>query len=133
MQHSKSAADVLEVNGLSLQVNTMQTNNCHARLWDCCPKLNTPPSRKFASMWYLCGWEPELEQLLNDVELRVLGSLIEKEKTTPEYYPLSLNALTNACNQSSNRDPVVHFDEDTVVHALDTLRDKQLVRMVDRG
>jgi len=60
-------------------------------------------------------------------EARVLGALLEKEVTTPEYYPLSLNALLNACNQKSNRDPVVHFDEDTVERALYTLRDKGLL------
>jgi len=60
-------------------------------------------------------------------EVRVLGSLLEKEVTTPEYYPLSLNALLNACNQKSNRDPVVHFDEDTVERVLYTLRDKGLL------
>jgi hypothetical protein len=59
-------------------------------------------------------------------EVRVLGSLLEKEVTTPEYYPLSLNALLNACNQKSNRDPVVHFDENTLERALYTLRDKGL-------
>ena len=64
--------------------------------------------------------------LLNDIEVRVLGSLMEKSIATPEYYPLSLNALTNACNQKSNRDPVVTFDETTVVRALDSLREKQL-------
>ncbi|MDX2433856.1 MAG: YceH family protein [Desulfobacterales bacterium] len=64
--------------------------------------------------------------LLDDIEVRVLGSLMEKSMTTPEYYPLSLNALTNACNQKSNRDPVVTFDETTVVRALDSLREKQL-------
>src|SRR5262245_5341782 len=69
---------------------------------------------------------------LNDVEVRVLGSLIEKEITTPDYYPLSLNALVAACNQSSNRNPVVHFDEATVARTLDTLREKKLVHMVDR-
>ena len=68
-----------------------------------------------------------MDILLNDVEVRVLGSLMEKSLTTPEYYPLSLNALTNACNQKSNRDPVVTFDETTVVRALDSLREKQLV------
>ena len=57
-------------------------------------------------------------------EVRVLGSLLEKEITTPEYYPLSLNALLNACNQKSNRDPVVHFDEDTIERLLSVLRDK---------
>ena len=68
-----------------------------------------------------------MDLLLNDIEVRVLGSLLEKSMTTPEYYPLSLNALTNACNQKSNRAPVVKFDETTVVRALDSLREKQLV------
>ncbi len=70
---------------------------------------------------------------LNDVEVRVLGSLIEKEITTPDYYPLSLNALTAACNQSSNRNPVTHFDEATIIRALDSLREKKLVHSVDRS
>lgn len=64
---------------------------------------------------------------LNENEVRVLGSLIEKELTTPEYYPLSLNSLTNACNQKSNRDPVMALAEEDVVRALDSLRFKQLV------
>jgi uncharacterized protein YceH (UPF0502 family) len=64
---------------------------------------------------------------LNDIEVRVLGSLIEKELTTPEYYPLSLNSLTNACNQKSNRDPVMALAEEEVVKALDSLRFKQMV------
>lgn len=64
--------------------------------------------------------------LLNDVEIRILGSLVEKSVTTPEYYPLSLNALVNACNQLSNREPVVSFDEKTVARALETLREKNL-------
>src|SRR5881396_345758 len=68
--------------------------------------------------------------LLNEVECRVLGSLIEKEITTPEYYPLTLNALVNACNQLSNRDPVVSFDEKTVARALESLREKRLAWMV---
>jgi uncharacterized protein YceH (UPF0502 family) len=66
---------------------------------------------------------------LNPVEVRVLGSLIEKDVTTPDYYPLTLNALTNACNQSSNRDPVVSFAEHDVVRGLDLLRDKKLAYM----
>ncbi len=74
-----------------------------------------------------------MDQRLNDAEVRVLGSLIEKEITTPDYYPLSLNALVAACNQSSNRNPVVHFEEDTVTRALDSLREKKLIHMVDRG
>jgi len=64
---------------------------------------------------------------LDAEEVRVLGSLLEKEITTPEYYPLSLNALLNACNQKSNRDPVVHFDEETVERVLYELRDKGLL------
>jgi uncharacterized protein len=68
--------------------------------------------------------------ILNQVEVRVLGSLIEKEITTPEYYPLTLNALINACNQLSNREPVVSFDEKTVVRAIESLREKKLAWMV---
>jgi uncharacterized protein YceH (UPF0502 family) len=67
-----------------------------------------------------------METVLNDVEVRVLGCLIEKEMTTPEYYPLSLNALTNACNQKSNRDPVMALAEEDVVRALNRLRFNQL-------
>jgi len=63
---------------------------------------------------------------LDPAEARVLGSLMEKEGTTPEYYPLSLNALVNACNQKSNRDPVVNYDDDTVEQALEGLRTKGL-------
>ncbi|HLJ13051.1 MAG TPA: YceH family protein [Bryobacteraceae bacterium] len=67
---------------------------------------------------------------LSASEVRVLGSLLEKEITTPEYYPLTLNALLNACNQKSNRDPVVSYDEDTVATALDSLRAKHLAVVV---
>jgi uncharacterized protein YceH (UPF0502 family) len=70
---------------------------------------------------------------LNDADVRVLGSLIEKELTTPENYPLSLNALTNACNQSSNRDPVVQYDDATVKAAVDRLRKYSLVRSIQRS
>jgi len=63
-----------------------------------------------------------MEVQLNDIEVRVLGCLIEKEMATPEYYPLTLNALTNACNQKSNRDPVLELAETEVVRALDNLR-----------
>ncbi|MDX6694428.1 MAG: uncharacterized protein QOF02_2031 [Blastocatellia bacterium] len=66
------------------------------------------------------------EPLLNEAEVRVLGSLIEKQITTPEYYPLTLNALTHACNQISNRDPVVAYDEKIVARALESLREKNL-------
>jgi len=64
--------------------------------------------------------------LLNEVEVRVLGALVEKEITTPDYYPLSLNALVNACNQKSNRDPVMELDENTVRDALLSLQEKRL-------
>lgn len=63
---------------------------------------------------------------LSAAEVRVLGSLVEKAITTPDYYPLSLNALTNACNQLTNREPIVAFDETTVVRAMDGLREKRL-------
>jgi len=63
---------------------------------------------------------------LDSAEVRVLGALMEKEIATPEYYPLSLNALVNACNQKSNRDPVVSYDDDTVETALESLRNKGL-------
>jgi uncharacterized protein len=65
---------------------------------------------------------------LTPIEARVLGALIEKEITTPEYYPLSLNALLNACNQKSNRDPVMNLDENTVRAALRSLADQSLAR-----
>jgi len=64
---------------------------------------------------------------LDEVEVRILGALLEKEITTPEYYPLSLNALMNACNQKSNRDPVMALDESAVRDALDSLTGKNLV------
>jgi uncharacterized protein YceH (UPF0502 family) len=72
-------------------------------------------------------------ELLTDADVRVLGALVEKELTTPEHYPLSLNALTNACNQSSNRDPVVQYDEATVKSAVDRLRKYSLVRSIQRA
>src|SRR5438093_5606786 len=74
-----------------------------------------------------------VNQTLSDVEIRVLGSLVEKEITTPDYSPLSLKDLVAACNQSSNRNPVTHFDEDTVARAADALRERKLVHLVDRA
>lgn len=71
--------------------------------------------------------------VLHPVETRVLGSLLEKDVTTPEYYPLTVNALVNACNQKSNRDPVVAYDEGTVEVALETLGAKGLVSVVTGG
>jgi uncharacterized protein YceH (UPF0502 family) len=65
--------------------------------------------------------------VLNEVEARVLGSLVEKQITTPEYYPLTLNSLTLACNQKNNRNPVTSYDETAVGNALESLREKNLV------
>jgi uncharacterized protein len=67
---------------------------------------------------------------LSPIEARVLGSLIEKEATTPEYYPLSLNALVNACNQKNNREPVMQLDEEEVRQALHRLQDQNLAAAV---
>jgi uncharacterized protein len=67
---------------------------------------------------------------LSPIEARVLGALVEKEITTPEYYPLSLNALTNACNQKSNRDPAMQLDENDVRSALTHLELQSLVRSI---
>jgi uncharacterized protein YceH (UPF0502 family) len=68
---------------------------------------------------------------LTEIEARILGALIEKEITTPEYYPLSLNALVNACNQKSNRHPEMHLDDDAVLPALRTLEQKGLAGKAD--
>src|SRR5579863_2516561 len=69
---------------------------------------------------------PDAPVILTEVETRVLGSLIEKDITTPDYYPLSLNALVNACNQKNNREPVMTLDESAVREALSTLQEKRL-------
>ncbi len=74
-----------------------------------------------------------MDTLLTDDEIRVLGCLMEKEMATPDYYPLTLNALANACNQKSNRSPIVSFDEDTVRYALNGLKERKLVRQSDLG
>ncbi|HYK21236.1 MAG TPA: YceH family protein [Pyrinomonadaceae bacterium] len=67
-----------------------------------------------------------MQTVLTDIETRVLGSLVEKQVTTPEYYPLTLNALTLACNQKNNRNPVTSYSESQVADALETLREKNL-------
>ena len=67
-----------------------------------------------------------MDALLNAVEVRVVGALVEKQMATPEYYPLTLNALVNACNQKSSREPVVHYDDATVEQALELLQSKGL-------
>ena len=64
---------------------------------------------------------------LTEIEARIVGALVEKQLTTPEYYPLTLNALVAACNQKTNREPVVAFSEETVTQALENLRDRNLV------
>jgi len=69
-------------------------------------------------------------EILHLHEIRVLGALIEKQIATPEYYPLTLNALVNACNQKTSRDPVVSYNETMVLRALDALREKKLIRVV---
>lgn len=68
-----------------------------------------------------------MPEILTEIEARVVGSLVEKQLTTPEYYPLTLNALVAACNQKSNREPVVSYDEKTITDALEHLRDRNLV------
>ena len=72
-----------------------------------------------------------LVKILTEVETRVLGSLVEKELTTPDYYPLSLNALVNACNQKSNRDPALNLNEDAVSQALRSLEKEGLAGPAD--
>jgi hypothetical protein len=84
-----------------------------------------PPSHGGADA---AGFDPDV--ILSAEEIRVLGSLFEKENTTPDYYPLTLNALVAACNQKSSRDPVVSYSEGTVQSALDSLREKGLSRVI---
>lgn len=68
-----------------------------------------------------------MPEILNETEARIVGALVEKQLTTPEYYPLTLNALVSACNQKNNRDPVMSLDETTVNSALERLRDRNIV------
>lgn len=68
--------------------------------------------------------------ILSPVETRILGCLLEKERTTPDIYPLSLNSLTAACNQTTNREPVVSYDEKTVERGLESLREKKLATVI---
>ena len=71
--------------------------------------------------------------LLTDREVRLLGCLLEKEMATPDYYPLTLNALLHACNQKSNRYPVVSFDEEMVLSALNSLKESRMIRQSNIG
>lgn len=76
---------------------------------------------------------PQTLPVLTDTELRVLGSLMEKSKATPDYYPMTVNGLTAACNQKTARSPVVDYDENTVMLALDTLKRKGLISTATGG
>ncbi|MGN8068743.1 YceH family protein [Mucilaginibacter sp. 22184] len=76
---------------------------------------------------------PQTLPVLNATELRVLGSLMEKSKTTPDYYPMTLNGLTAACNQKTSRKPVVNYDEGTVTETLNTLKRRGLISTVTGG
>lgn len=76
---------------------------------------------------------PKTLPVLSAEELRVLGSLMEKARTTPEYYPMSVNALTAACNQKTSRKPVTNYDENTVVHTLDSLKKRGLISTATGG
>ncbi len=71
--------------------------------------------------------------VLNQEEQRVLGSLIEKSRTTPDYYPMSLNGLQSACNQKSSRSPIVQYSEETIIQTLDSLKKKGLISTVTGG
>ena len=76
---------------------------------------------------------PRLPRTLDPIEVRILGSLMEKQLSTPEYYPLTVNALVAACNQKSNREPVMELSESDVQRALDRLQDEKLVWKVMGG
>ncbi|GAB3013951.1 YceH family protein [Niabella terrae] len=76
---------------------------------------------------------PQELPVLDSEEIRVLGALMEKSRTTPEYYPMTLNGLTAACNQKSSRNPVVQYDEQTVALVLDRLKRKNLAATVTGG
>jgi len=76
---------------------------------------------------------PQTLPVLNPEEIRVLGVLMEKSKTTPEYYPMTINAITTACNQKTSRKPVVQYDEQTVILTLDALKRKSLISTATGG
>ena len=101
----------------------------------CCPQRGAPlaPRVIVFSLSRACDFVDDIRydsasvKVLSQIETRVLGSLVEKQLTTPDYYPLSLNALINACNQKSNRDPMMNLDEDAVGDALRSLEKEGLV------
>ena len=76
---------------------------------------------------------PQTLPVLDAQEIRVLGALMEKARTTPDYYPMTINGLTAACNQKTSRNPIMNFDEETVVAALNTLKRKGLVSTATGG
>lgn len=76
---------------------------------------------------------PQTLPVLNPEELRVLGTLMEKARTTPDYYPMTVNSLTAACNQKTSRRPVVDYDDDTVMQALNTLKKRGLIATATGG
>lgn len=76
---------------------------------------------------------PQTLPVLNPEEIRILGVLMEKSKTTPEYYPMTINAITAACNQKTSRKPIVQYDEQTVALTLDTLKRKSLISTATGG
>ena len=102
--------------------------NCHSERSEKSASFtsNTVPSRSAALQTVV--YHVQVNFNLSPVEARVLGCLIEKEITTPDYYPLSLNALQNAANQKSNRDPVMELDEESIRRALHSLADQGLAR-----
>lgn len=76
---------------------------------------------------------PQALPILDAIELRVLGSLIEKSRATPDYYPMTVNSITLACNQKTSRKPVVNYDDETVMEALNTLKRRGLVSTATGG
>ena len=96
------------------------------RLVDCVARTLLSATFDFARFYTIETAKELMEFKLTESEVRVLGSLIEKDITTPEYYPLSLNALVNACNQKTNREPVMQLDEDAVRDALDGLEQQRM-------
>jgi len=93
---------------------------------DCVARTPLSAAFDFGCFYTIEAVKELMEFRLTETEVRVLGSLIEKDITTPEYYPLSLNALVNACNQKTNRDPVMQLDEDTVRDALEGLEQQRM-------
>ena len=88
----------------------------------------------FIKSFYIYRMQPTIKlPELNAIEVRVLGSLMEKSRTTPDYYPMTINSLTAACNQKSSRKPVVQYDEETVAEALNSLRKRGLISTATGG